>query len=231
LKDDSEIWIPAYAGMTETEGPVSCHVSFPTSDCRLPTPPSSYYSLSPTASISHSSYTLHPRIQVLMPPFHFDQHLTERIRAAGQSALPLWIFLASHGMWGFAIVALVLVAADRLPVWSIVLPIVLTHLLTLGLQQIIQRDRPPLALSKIVMWRRTPSFPSAHSAGSMACATAISAAALSLGPVGVALTLALVLLAVAIGVSRIVVGVHFLTDVLVGFLFGILVTGIFLSVL
>jgi membrane-associated phospholipid phosphatase len=64
----------------------------------------------------------------------------------------------------------------------------------------------------------------------MAFATAMSAAALSLGSVGVALTVVMMSLALAIGFSRIIVGVHFLTDVLVGFLFGILVTGIFLSV-
>lgn len=166
-----------------------------------------------------------------MPPFHFDHHLSERIRAAGQTTLPLWIFLASHGMWGFALVALVLVAMGRLPVLTILLPIVLTHALTLGLQQMVRRERPPIAVSKIVMWRRTPSFPSAHSAGSMACATAIGAAALSLGSFGIALTVAMLLLAVGVGISRIVVGVHYLTDVLVGFIFGTLVTGIFLSVL
>jgi membrane-associated phospholipid phosphatase len=161
--------------------------------------------------------------------FHFDQHVTERIRAAGQPTLLLWIFLASHGMWGFAIIALVLVSMGRLPILAIVIPIVLTHLLTLGLQQIVRRERPPIGVSKIVMWRRTPSFPSAHSAGSMAFATAMSAAALSLGSIGVVLTIVMMFLALAIGFSRIIVGVHFLTDVLAGFLFGILVTGIFLS--
>lgn len=161
--------------------------------------------------------------------FHFDHHITERIRTAGQPTLPLWIFLASHGMWGFAIIAMVLVAFGRLPLLAILLPIVLTHLLTLGLQQIVRRERPPIALSKIVMWRRTPSFPSAHSAGAMAFATAMSAVVLPLGPIGVGLAVVMLLLAAGIGISRIVVGVHFLTDVFGGFIFGILVTGIFLS--
>lgn len=166
-----------------------------------------------------------------MPPFHFDHHLTERIRSAGQPTLPLWIFLASHGMWGFAIIAMALVVMGKLSIMVIVTPIVLTHLLTLGLQQIVRRERPPISVSKIVMWRRTPSFPSAHSAGSMACATAMGAAALPMGAVGVALVVIMVLLALGVGFSRIIVGVHFLTDVLAGFLFGVLVTGIFLSVL
>ncbi len=161
--------------------------------------------------------------------FHFDHHLTERIRVAGQPTLPLWIFLASHGMWGFAIIALALVVMGKLPVFTILLPIVITHLLTLGIQQIVRRERPSIAVAKIVMWRRTPSFPSAHSAGSMAFATAMGAAALPLGPIGVVLSVIMILLALGIGVSRIIVGVHFLTDVLGGFIFGILVTGIFLS--
>ncbi len=163
--------------------------------------------------------------------FHFDHHLTERIRNAGQSTLPLWIFLSSYGMWGFAIVALFLVSIGRLSIVVLLLPVVLTHVLTLGLQQIVRRERPPIAMAKIVMWRRTPSFPSAHSSGSMALATVISAAAFPLGLIGVVLTVVMVLLALGIGCSRIIVGVHFLTDVLTGFLFGILVTGIFLSVL
>ena len=163
-------------------------------------------------------------------PFHFDQHLSARIRSSGRSTLPLWIFLASHGMWGFGILCAFLVWRGVMPWFDALIPVVLTHMVTLLVQQLVRRERPPLSESKIVMWRRTPSFPSAHSSGSMAFATAIAFSALSLGEFGVWCGVVAVILALAVGISRIVVGVHYVTDVLCGWIFGILITGIFLSV-
>lgn len=158
-----------------------------------------------------------------MPLFHFDHHLTERIRNAGQSTLPLWIFLASHGMWGFAIIAFVLVSMGRLSLLAIVIPVVLTHLLTLGLQQLIRRERPPIAVSKIVMWRRTPSFPSAHTSTSVAWAIALCTPLLSWGGVGVWIAIGAYALACGVAISRIVVGVHYVGDILGGAVLGILI--------
>lgn len=161
---------------------------------------------------------------------HFDQHLTERIRLAGQGTLPLWRWLASWGMGIFVVVAIVLIVRGDMPWFEGLVPVLCTHILTLAVQQIIQRERPPIAHAKIVMWQRTPSFPSAHSSGSMAFALTIAAVTMGMGNIGLVSAVLVIVLAVLIGISRIVVGVHYLSDVLCGFLFGILITGILFAV-
>lgn len=162
---------------------------------------------------------------------HFDEHLTSRLRDAGKSSLPLWRFLASYGIvWLFAF-GLATIAFGYIGWFVLLVPVALTHAITLGLQLIIRRPRPPVAVSEIRMWYRTPSFPSAHSAGSMAFAVAMAAALIHIPQYGIGIALALIGFALLIGISRIMVGVHYLSDVLAGFLFGILVTEIFLAVL
>lgn len=162
---------------------------------------------------------------------HFDEHLTSRLRDAGKSSLPLWRFLASYGIvWLFAF-GLMAIATGYIGWFALLVPVALTHIITLGLQLVIRRPRPPVAVSEIRMWYRTPSFPSAHSAGSMAFAVAMSAALIRIPQYGIFFVLALLAVALLIGTSRIMVGVHYLGDVLAGFLFGMLVTGIFLTIL
>lgn len=163
--------------------------------------------------------------------FHFDKHLTERIRSAGQRTLPLWRWLASWGMGIFVVVAIVLIAQGVMPWFEALAPVACTHILTLIVQQVIRRERPSIEHAKIVMWTRTPSFPSAHSSGSMAFAVAIAAVTVGLGNIGLATAILAIVLAVLIGISRIVVGVHYLSDVLCGFLFGIVITGILFALM
>lgn len=162
---------------------------------------------------------------------HFDEHLTAQLREAGKSTLPLWRFLASYGIVGLFGFGLVMIAFGYVGWFVLLVPVALTHIITLGLQLIIRRPRPSVAVSEIQMWYRTPSFPSAHSAGSMAFAIAMSTFLLRVPQYGIFLVLAVITFALLIGISRIMVGVHYLGDVLAGFLFGILVTGIFLTVL
>ena len=165
---------------------------------------------------------------------HFDEHLTARIREAGKPLLPFWRFLASYGMWGFFILIVALsVFGIGTPIsWFVLcIPVFLTHLLTLGLQLVVRRPRPSVDVALIQMWYRTPSFPSAHSAGSMAFAVMLSSVLIEQQGFGVLFVIGLITFAFLIGVSRIMVGVHYLGDVLAGFLFGLLITGIFLSVL
>ena len=114
--------------------------------------------------------------------------------------------------------------------FDLLIPVALTHFITLGVQLVIRRPRPSTVDTSIHMWWQTPSFPSAHAAGSMAFAVALSAVSLRLGAVGIALTIFFLVLALLIGLSRIMVGVHYLSDVLMGFLFGMIVSGMFLSV-
>ena len=159
--------------------------------------------------------------------FHFDQHLTERIRDAGTSTLPLWIFLASHGMWGFALViAVSMMLGVGTPIgWlALCIPVMVTHVATLGLQFACRRERPPESRSAIHMWWRTPSFPSAHAAGSMAFAVMISVGLSEVSWFDVWIAVVLVGYAILIGASRLMVGVHYATDVFVGMLLGLFVS-------
>lgn len=162
---------------------------------------------------------------------HFDEHLTTQIREAGRTSLPVWCFLANYGIVVLFAVGLLMITLGYVSWFVLLIPVALTHAITLGLQHIVGRARPPVGVSKIEMWYRTPSFPSAHSAGSMAFAVAMSAFLIHVPQYGVSLTLAVIVFALLIGISRIMVGVHYLGDVLAGFLFGTLVTGIFLTVL
>lgn len=164
---------------------------------------------------------------------HFDEHLSSRLRAFGSPLLPFWRFLASYGMWGFLVfgIALMILGIGTPIEWLLLcIPVALTQMLTLGLQFVLRRPRPPISTAKIDMWVRTYSFPSAHSAGSMALALMFSTVFLQIPVYGVAFSIFLFIFSILIGTSRIMVGVHYLGDVLVGFLFGALVTGIFFSI-
>ena len=111
----------------------------------------------------------------------------------------LWRKLAEQALWLF-----VTVASGRLVVE--------------GVKLIVQRPRPPIAdrLEWVTSW----SFPSSHSAGTMMTCAAL---ALLWGrPAGWGAAL---LAALAIGWSRAALGVHWPSDVLAGWGFGLLWVG------
>lgn len=87
------------------------------------------------------------------------------------------------------------------------------RLLVEGIKLLVQRPRPPLAerLTDVTSW----SFPSSHSAGT---AMTVAALALLAGGRGRAW---LVALTVAVGWSRLALGVHWPSDVLAGWGFGL----------
>jgi undecaprenyl-diphosphatase len=105
--------------------------------------------------------------------------------------------------------------------------VILADLTALGLRRAVGRPRP---------WRRyaeppplghvpkDPSFPSGHTAIAFACATILSYYRPRWAP-------AFFLLAVAIGFSRVYVGVHYPLDVLGGAVLGLLCGGIVIALL
>lgn len=96
--------------------------------------------------------------------------------------------------------------------------VLLAELVTDILQQTIRRQRPYKngIRSLIKPWIKTPSFPSGHA--SMSIAMAVFAFLIS--PEIGAATLIMALLVTG---SRVAVGVHYLSDILVGVLLGILI--------
>ncbi len=89
--------------------------------------------------------------------------------------------------------------------------IVVAWLLTLGIEYLVRRPRPFERGQKpiIDMLLKTPSFPSGHATISFAIASAMSFIDATLFPW-------YRLLAIVISLSRVAVGVHYLTDVLAG---------------
>ena len=122
------------------------------------------------------------------------------------------------------VVVLVLVVATLLarshhrgPATLLVLSTVGTAALTSVIKLVEARPRPPIEIHLVVA--HGYSFPSGHAAQAIACYGALAVVALDLvhHAVGrIAAALALLALAFGIGASRVVLGVHWLSDVVAG---------------
>jgi undecaprenyl-diphosphatase len=91
--------------------------------------------------------------------------------------------------------------------------------LTVFLKSVTERARPPLAdpaIQALVSLPDSTSFPSGHAATAFAAATAV-------GVLHPRLRLPLLALAVMVALSRVYLGVHFWSDVVVGSLLGIVI--------
>lgn len=163
----------------------------------------------------------------------FDQTLSARIYHITKSSLilrPLAIFCATSLL--FVMIAAVVFSCSpvdcdvdlwwrvRGSVFTIGFPLFMTWLVTFGLQKLVKRERPfenghgaPL----IQMVWKEPSFPSAHAAIAFATAAASFYVSAELfGPW-------LFVVAAVVAVSRVAVGVHYLSDVVFGAILGFVI--------
>jgi undecaprenyl-diphosphatase len=149
-------------------------------------------------------------------------HMLLLTRGGGSVRRTLWF----TALGGLVVMGPVALAAVAVLMWRkrmgqalwLVLTIATGRLVVEGLKLLVERPRPPVIdrLELVTSW----SFPSSHSAGTMMTCAVL---ALLWGrPVGWWMAL---LVAAAIGWSRVALGVHWPSDVLVGWGFGLLWVG------
>lgn len=150
-----------------------------------------------------------------------DARLTARLRRAEQPG-PLRtasIFLGHTGDSWFWLFGLTLVVLFAAPFWQrlaavMVAAIFVTATLVLAVKFTVRRARPEGELGQIYRKTDPHSFPSGHAAR----AFMLAVTALGLGPPWFGLTL--LVWAVLVGFARVGMGVHYLSDVLAGWLLG-----------
>ncbi len=154
-----------------------------------------------------------------------DRKLTARIRIWGQPMYKFWNFLAGQSIVIYVLVAVVFSGLHELNFWHFLVILALSYLIDILLQHFIRRQRPNFEkLTGYKMWIETYSFPSAHAAVSAGAATSLALLISFQSPIIAVVTIAcMTVFAMLIGVSRIVVGVHYLADVAVGWILGIVV--------
>ena len=154
-----------------------------------------------------------------------DHLITDKIRLWGRPWFGFWKFVAAQSIAIFVIGAGVYAYLGYLVFWNFLASFGLAYLVANVLQMIIRRNRPNFEkLTGYKMWLQTYSYPSAHATMS-ACAAA-SLCLLTVWPNSLVAGFTIagaILLAILIGISRLIVGVHYLADVMFGWLVGFVV--------
>ena len=160
-----------------------------------------------------------------------DARLSDRMRIAESSGLlrTLAVILAHSGDSWFWLAGLGLLWWLGTDYWKVralilIVTILLTALVVFLVKFAVRRRRPEGEWGKFYRNTDPHSFPSGHAVRSLMIAVLF----LGLGP----LWLGLILLAWAplVGLARVVMGVHYLSDVLAGWILGLLVGGVVLLV-
>jgi membrane-associated phospholipid phosphatase len=154
---------------------------------------------------------------------HWEQNLTDRIHAWGKPHYRLWYWFAVELINIYVVAWVVFGLLGWMKWWVIPAVAFAAWILTLCTQAVVGRNRPNFEESTgYKMWWRTYALPSGHATISAAVATVIMFQLHFSNPfVFVLMILLAVIIELLIGLGRIVVGVHYVGDVLVGFVLGI----------
>jgi undecaprenyl-diphosphatase len=160
-----------------------------------------------------------------------DARISERMRIADQPGLlrSAAVILAHSGDSWFWLVGLGLVWWFGTSYWkNLALTLIIAILLTAGvvflIKLAVRRRRPEGEWGKFYRSTDPHSFPSGHAVR----AVMLAVVTLGIGPLWLGLTL--LVWAPLVGLARVAMGVHYLSDVLAGMLLGLLIGGLVLLV-
>lgn len=152
-----------------------------------------------------------------------DARLSARLRVAEKPGLRrrLAILFGHSGdswTWGAVLALMIWLggAEWRRLAWALLLGIALTAVVVLAIKFSVRRARPEGEWGQIYRKADPHSFPSGHAAR----AAMLAVLALALGPAWFGILLAV--WAPLVGLARVATGLHFVSDVVVGWLLGIL---------
>ncbi|MBT3230235.1 phosphatase PAP2 family protein [Candidatus Uhrbacteria bacterium] len=157
----------------------------------------------------------------------WDERVSSKIQNAFHPEYSFWSHISELGLYlyGLIMIGLLFVVNDTSKVFFWVSPVIIATGLSLLLQFLIKRHRPPEDKTMYHLAIKTYSFPSVHAAASFSFATVLSYAFCNSSLEHAwAFVIAFYLLALYIAWSRIVVGVHYFLDVLAGSLLGVLIS-------
>lgn len=152
-----------------------------------------------------------------------DQKVTERIRIAEKPGplRTLAVLLGHSGdswYWALVLILVTLLAQPVYQRWAIVnlAAVVVAAVLVLTIKFTIRRKRPEGEMGQIYRKTDPHSFPSGHATRSMM----LGVIALGIAPPW--LGALLIVWAPLVGLARIAIGVHYISDVLAGWILGII---------
>jgi undecaprenyl-diphosphatase len=161
----------------------------------------------------------------------FDTRLTQKLRIAEQKGLvrTLSVFLAHSGDSWFWLAGLALMWLLGNQYWKyralvLFIAIVLTAFVVFVVKNLFRRKRPEGEWGQFYRITDPHSFPSGHTVR----AVMLTVIMLGLGPLWFGLIL--LVWAPLVGLARIAMGVHYLTDVLAGGVLGLIVGGVVLLI-
>ncbi|MDA0207847.1 MAG: phosphatase PAP2 family protein [bacterium] len=157
---------------------------------------------------------------------NIDQRLSEGFYNAGGAFRPFWFFVARFGLYFYLLVylALVLILQDASQLIGMFFAVFIPSVIALCLQYFVKRPRPRTEAT-FDLWVHTYSFPSTHTAASFAASATLSHLFIISNVAAVSwYVLLFAIVAGFIAASRLFTGVHYVSDVLAGFILGSLIS-------